>query len=155
MITYVKKNVNSDTRSSIGDVSYSGFVLANNLHINDVSNTMNRLAFMLMSKGCKHDYTKVTKSREYYKDYKHTINNGDNFTDSSWYKYHVTTEKHHLNDFHSDINLLDILEHIVDCTCAGKSRSGEVYPILISDDKIRLALDNTIKLIYDMVDVVE
>ena len=47
------------------------------------------------------------------------------------------------------------LEMIVDCTCAGLSRSGEVRPMEINDDILHKAIDNTVELIKSVVEVEE
>ena len=54
-----------------------------------------------------------------------------------------------------DVNLIDVLEMIVDCICAGLARSGEVRPIEINDDILHKAIDNTIELIKSVVEVEE
>lgn len=43
---------------------------------------------------------------------------------------------------------------IADCVCAGRARSkfGAVYPIDISDEMLRNAFENTVKLIKDRVE---
>ena len=67
-----------------------------------------------------------------------------NFKDSDWYKYHTTEERHHLNTrVPEDVNLIDIIEYLCDCICAGYARSGSVYHIDITNDTLRKAYENT------------
>lgn len=41
--------------------------------------------------------------------------------------FHVKAECHHLlSDCLPDVNLIDVLEMIADCTCAGRAGSGEI-----------------------------
>ena len=56
---------------------------------------------------------------------------------------------------HDDITLLDIIEMVVDCVCAGKARNGEVRPLEINDAILKKALDNTVKLIDSITEVVD
>jgi hypothetical protein len=43
--------------------------------------------------------------------------------------------------------LIDVLEMIADCICAGMARSGEVRDLEISTDILEKAVQNTVKLI--------
>lgn len=66
------------------------------------------------------------------------------------------TERHHLNDsVPEDVNLIDVLEMVIDCTVAGLARSGSVYDITIPEDVLKKAIDNTKQMIIDNVDVIE
>ena len=44
---------------------------------------------------------------------------------------------------------------VIDCTCAGLARSGEVYDITIPEDVLKQAINNTKQLIIDNTEVVE
>ena len=82
------------------------------------------------------------------------MNKGTDFTKDEWYQIHIKVEGHHLlSNCPNDVNLIDVLEMIVDCTCAGLARSGEVRPMEINDDILHKAIDNTIELIKSMVEV--
>ena len=77
-----------------------------------------------------------------------------NFTDGEWYPIHCKTERHHLNEHcPEDVNLIDVLEMICDCVCAGMARSGGVYPISISDDVLRKAFANTVQMCINSVEM--
>ena len=68
----------------------------------------------------------------------------------------LTIKRHHLlSRCPDDVDLLDVIEMIVDCVCAGKARSGEVRPLEISDDILRLAVENTVKLVDNLTEVEE
>ena len=54
-----------------------------------------------------------------------------------------------------DANLIDVLEMIVDCTLAGLTRSGTVRPVEIDSEILKKAVDNTVQLIKNMVEVVD
>ena len=69
---------------------------------------------------------------------------------------HVTTERHHLLSYcPDDVNIIDVLEMIVDCTLAGLTRSGTVRPVEINDEILKKAVDNTVQLIKNMIEVVD
>lgn len=147
MIT-IRKNPNGDTRTANKNVTYEEFQKANDMHIQDVRNVMNEMALQMMLRGDEHDWSKKALEKTFYEEFKNTLENGNDFTKGFWYDHHVHQEKHHpLSCCHEDINLLDIIEMIVDCVCAGKSRSGKIRELEVSDEILSLALDNTVKLI--------
>lgn len=64
---------------------------------------------------------------------------------------HIKNERHHLlSRCPEDVNLIDVMEMITDCVCAGMSRSGEVRPIEIDNVILEKALENTVDLIKSM-----
>ncbi len=149
----VYKNSNGDTRTAKKEVSFKEFQEANDMHIQDVRNVMNQLAFDIMLKGSKHDYTKKTEERLFYNNFFSTINVGTDFISDEWYQLHIKNERHHLlSNCPTDVNLLDVLEMITDCVCAGMARSGEVRDIEINEDILNKALKNTVTLIKNMVE---
>lgn len=78
------------------------------------------------------------------------------FTDGTWYPMHVTIERHHLLSYcPDDVNIIDVLEMIVDCTLAGLTRSGTVRPVEIDSEILKKAVDNTVDLIKNNVELVE
>ena len=74
------------------------------------------------------------------------------FKELPWWQLHMT-ERHHLNDsVPEDVNLLDVLEMVIDCTVAGLARGGsadKIYPITIPQEVLNQAIDNTKQLIID------
>ncbi len=78
----------------------------------------------------------------------------DEFRKLNWWKIHQTKERHHLNDHcPDDVNLIDVMEMLCDCVCAGKARTGNVYPINISPDILEKAVANTQKLLEENISV--
>ena len=53
------------------------------------------------------------------------------------------------------MNLVDVLEMIADCVCAGLARSGEIRDLEIDSDILNRAVQNTVKMIVDWIEVVE
>lgn len=155
MIT-IKKNPNGDTRTAPKDVSFEQFQEANDSHKHDVSAVMGDLAMKLCDVADMHDFTKKSQERMFYRDFLSSMNEGTDFTDSEWYKLHVKAERHHLHSHcPEDVNLIDVLEMLVDCVCAGMARSGEVREIFVDDDILRSAVSNTVELIKSMIVVQE
>lgn len=152
----IKKNPNGDTRTASKNVSFEEFQKANNMHISDVNNVMNFLSNYVKRRGMFHDHTKKSQEKLFYDNFLSTINNGTDFIKDEWYQFHVQMERHHLlSHCPDDVNLIDVLEMIVDCTCAGLARSGEVRPMEINDDILHKAIDNTVELIKSVVEVEE
>ena len=152
----IKKNPNGDTRTAPKNVSFEDFQEANDMHISDVNNVMEFLSNSVKCRGVFHDYTKKSQEKLFYDNFLSTMNKGTDFTKDEWYQIHIKAERHHLlSHCPDDVNLIDVLEMIVDCTCAGLARSGEVRPMEINDDILHKAIDNTIELIKSVVEVEE
>lgn len=148
----IYKNPNGDSRTAPKNVSFEEFQKANDMHKQDVKNVMNELAFYLMQMGDSHDWTKKTKEKLFYDNFISTMNEGSDFVNDEWYQLHIQEEKHHLlSNCHEDITLLDVIEMIVDCVCAGKARSGEVRDLEINNEILTLALNNTVNMVNDLI----
>ena len=147
----IHKNPNGDTRTAPKNITFEQLQEANTSHIADVGNVMMALSEKLKENGCKHDQTKKSEEKMFYSDFIETMAGGIDFVSGEWYQLHVNTERHHLlSRCPEDVNLLDVVEMIVDCVCAGKTRSGEVRDLEISTDILEKALKNTVKLVDDM-----
>lgn len=152
----ITKNPNGDTRTAPKNISFEQFKKANDMHRADVNAVMKYLAHLVHMAGLKHDYTKKSDEELFYDNFLSTINNGTNFVEDEWYKLHVNTERHHLlSRCPEDVNLIDVLEMIADCTCAGLARSGKVSDLKIDLDILERAVQNTVKLITDKIDLVD
>lgn len=146
----ISKNKYGDTRHAPKDTTFEQFHKANIEHIEDVKNVMKWLGNVLITNGKNHDYTKLKYEKEFFDNFKDTLLKGKDFVSNTWYQKHVREEKHHpFSNCHSDITLLDIIETIVDCVCVGKSRSGEVRQLEFNEEIVKLAIDNTVKMIDD------
>lgn len=104
----------------------------------------------------KHDYTKLNEYLPMFYNALKSGLTGDDFRKLEWFQIHCHKERHHLNDFcPNDVNLIDVIEMICDCVCAGKARSGIVYPISISNEILQKAVKNTEKMLEDNIVVVK
>lgn len=152
-ITTIKKNPNGDTRSAPKGVTYEQFQEANDSHRKDVESVMEGLADMLANQGFRHDWTKKVYEEDFYKDFI-AAQNGADFVSLPWYQLHIDKESHHPGSkCHDDITLLDIIETIADCICAGKARTGEVFPIEFDAEILSKAVTNTVALVDSMTKV--
>lgn len=151
MKVVIHKNPNGDTRTAPKGITFKQFQEANNSHIMDVTNTMLRVSEMMEEAACTHDHTKKSDEEQFYKDFLSTMNEGTDFVSGKWYQHHVNTERHHLlSRCPEDVNLLDVIEMIVDCVCAGKTRSGEIRGLEITPEILETAMKNMVKLVDGM-----
>ena len=147
----IHKNPNGDTRTAPKGITFEQFQEANDSHRDDVNKVISVLSLMLSENGLKHDWTKKSEEKMFYSDFIEAMAGGIDFVSGEWYQLHVNTERHHLlSRCPDDVNLLDVIEMVVDCVCAGKTRSGEVRELEISTDILEKALKNTVKLVDDM-----
>lgn len=152
----IKKNPNGDTRTAPKNVTFEQFQEANDMHIEDVKAVMRELSKMVDRAGEKHDCTKKSQERMFYNNFLSTINDGTEFVNDEWYQLHIRAERHHLlSHCPDDVNLVDILEMISDCVCAGMARSGEIRGLEIDSDILNRAVKNTAELIKNMIEVKE
>ena len=153
----INKSSNADTRSANGKVTKEQLEHDTLSHINDVQNVGYWLADKLKNQLVEHDHTKLDYLDEFYNDFNEKIDDDTrNFKEMNWFKNRHMMERHHLNDsVPDDVNLLDIMEMVIDCTCAGLARSGEVYPITIKQEVLEKAIENTKNLIIDNTEVID
>lgn len=150
------KNPNGDTRTAPSGITFEQFQQANDMHINNVEEVMWEIANLVEKAGELHDCTKKSQERMFYRDFVNTQENGADFVSGEWYQLHVNAERHHLlSNCPEDVNLIDVLEMIADCTCAGLARSGEIRDLEINSEILDRAVKNTAELIKSMVKVVE
>ena len=155
----IKRNIFGDTRTATSVPTFQIFCDSNRMHRDDVRNMMFELAAELKDRGADHDYTKIYEPNKslFYRELCAKIEGKiDSFTDGEWYPMHCKTERHHLNEHcPEDVNLIDVLEMICDCVCAGMARTGTFRPIEISSEILQRAVENTAKMCVDAVEIVE
>lgn len=154
--TVIKRNSNGDSRTAKGIPTLEEFKKANREHIKDVEAVMSELAFDIEQRGRIHDHTKISYEDMFYNDLCETMNGHMKFENGEWAKLHYSTERHHLmRNVPDDVNLIDVIEMIADCVCAGMARSGEVRPLEIDESILTRALHNTEQLIKDSIELIE
>lgn len=146
-----------DTRTANRKPSFHEFQAANRSHKTDVNNVMNEISKLIDGAGIEHDYTKLIYEAEFYADFCKVLDGStEKFTDMDWYQTHIREERHHINSrCPDDVDLIDIIEHIVDCCCAGKARSGYISQVVIDPETLKKAVKNTVKLIDNNTRIVE
>lgn len=153
----IKRNTLGDTRTATRVPTFYEMVDSNRSHVEDVSEMMDGIAEMIRQTGLIHDFTKREDPEKslFYRELCATIEGKiDSFIDGEWYPMHCKTERHHLNEYcPDDVNLIDVLEMICDCVCAGLARSGSVRPVEIDADILKRAKDNTVKMLVEIVGV--
>lgn len=155
----IERNSIGDTRTAARVPVFFEFLDSNAMHTSDVSSMMTSLARDIISAGKNHDATKREEPYRslFYRELCEKIEGKiDSFTDGEWYPMHCKIERHHLNErCPDDVNLIDVLEMICDCVCAGMARSGSVYPIEVSSEILQKAVANTVQMCIDAVEIKE
>lgn len=145
----IKRNTNGDSRVAKNVPTIIDFAEANLSHIHDVKVMMYSLAEEIKIRGERHDWTKRQEPYEsnFYRDLCNTIEGRIEFKDGQWNKDHYALERHHLQErCPDDVNLIDVLEMICDCVCAGMARSGKVRDFGITGGILIEAVKNTVEM---------
>lgn len=149
----IKKSATADTRTcDWSKVTKEELFKASEQHIQDVREGMYLLITKMHDAARDHDHTKISGIDQFHKDF------SGGFKTTEWWDNHRVVERHHLekdDGVPADINLVDVLEFITDCTMAGLARSGSVRPLIISDATLRKAFENTCELLKKQVEVEE
>jgi len=147
----VQKAVNADSRSANSNFNIKTLETDTRKHINDVSKGLDFISTEIFKRGVFHDNTKLSFMDQFYDALK-----SNNVKSSFWYNMHITTERHHLkSNPPEDVNLIDVIEHLVDCTMAGLTRSGTIYDIDLPSELLQKAVANTVELLKNNIHVVD
>lgn len=151
----IKRETLGDTRVATRVPTFPEFDKANGLHRSDVRNMMAWIAEAICDRGASHDRMKLFEPGRsmFYRELCAAIEGKMNFErDGQWLKKHYMEERHHLNSHcPDDVNLIDVIEMICDCVCAGMARSGAVRPVEIRTEILQKAVENTAKMLSDTV----
>lgn len=149
----IRKSPTADSRTcDVAKVERHQLLASSRQHIADVARAMAFLSSKLFVAAAEHDYDKLTDTDWFYEDFK------TKFAQTGWWDNHRKIHRHHLaqaDGVPDDVNLLDVLEYISDCVMAGMARSGEVFPLVASDELLRRAFENTTTLLKNQVSIVE
>jgi len=147
----IKKSEIADTRTcDFSKVSKDELLEASHEHIGDVSQALGLFRAMLELSSGEHDFDKLTEIDHFHSDFK------GGFEETGWWDNHRRINRHHIDKedgIPSDVNLIDVLEHIADCVMAGMVRSGKVYDIELPDELLQRAVKNTVELLKNQVEV--
>ena len=149
----IRPSPSADTRSATHLISEEELRKSTEMHISDVKQGMQYLAELIKDRGDRHDWTKLQYFASFYKQFTQAQKTG--CWGNGWYdKTHCVYERHHIEDgCPEDVNLIDILEHIVDCVMAGKARAGEFKLDILGAGILEQAYANTQKMLADAVRV--
>lgn len=155
----VKRNTCGDTRVSDGIPTIAEFEYSNRLHQEDVKKLVKAFTDAVNAQARNHDWTKTEEPYKsmFYRDFCDTMNGHLKFEDGEWAHIHYDKlERHHLlRHVPDDVNLIDVIEMLCDCVCAGMARSNDCYEVTIPEDVLVKASANTYKLLKEHVEVVE
>ena len=144
---YIKKTPNADTRSL--KVLDKKLIYKDTInHIYGVQAVMREVAKEIQKQSNNHDWTKIKYFDSFFKDIS-SGKTGEEFYKLDWWQIHKT-ERHHLNArVPEDVNLIDVIEMLCDCVAAGMARTGNVYPINLSNEILQNAVKNTVDMLKD------
>lgn len=146
---HMQKNKNGDIYAEgFASVPKEVLLKDSTTHIDDVSKGLAFFKKMLFEASTRHDIDKLTDIDEFHKDFV------SDFKRKKWWENHKRESRHHLmtkGGVPEDVNLIDVLEFITDCIMAGMRRKGKVYPVTITEEVLKQAFDNTVKLLQDQV----
>ena len=117
---------------------------------------MKSFAEEIKNRSTDHDWTKLYEPYKsmFYRDLCNTIERRMRFEDGEWYKLHCDNERHHLlKRCPEDVNLIDVIEMICDCVCAGMARSGCVRDLEINTEILEQATRNTVEMLKNSVEL--
>lgn len=147
----IKKSNTADTRTcDFKHVPKQTLLNSSKQHIQDVGKALGFFSAMLAESASIHDYDKLTDIDLFYHDFR------TGFKETTWWDNHRKIHRHHLaqeDGVPEDVNLVDVIEYISDCTMAGKARSGIVTEINIDPVVLIKAFKNTCELLKKNVEL--
>lgn len=142
---HIAKSPTADTRTcDFASVSKGTLYESSVQHIADVGEAMNFFQWLLVEATRKHDEDKLEDIDGFHADFV------TGFKQTAWWDRHRKLNRHHLNfadGIPEDVNLIDVLDYIADCTMAGMARSGSVYDITLPPEVLQKAFANTAALL--------
>lgn len=142
---HIKKSPTADTRTcDWATVTKAQLRDSSTLHIRDVRKALELFSCLLHRAADAHDRDKLSGLDWFHADFI------TGFKQTGWWDNHRKVSRHHLNmadGVPDDVNLIDVIEHVVDCVMAGMARSGSVYELKLPDEVLQRAFQNTIELL--------
>lgn len=152
----IERTTGADTRSATEIVAKDVLLRESHLHRSHVRRVMAALAAEMVERAERHDFTKVDPAGidSFHDAFGRTMRKEIQFKDHPWWERHLSEERHHINDrLHADADLLDLIEMVADCVCAGMARTGSVFPLEVPDDKLRALLAITVARVMGAIEV--
>jgi len=149
----IQKSKTADTRTcNFTTVSKETLLESSYQHIRDVVEGFVYFCDLIGESAARHDWTKIKGIDQFHADFI------TGFATQEWYANHKQVERHHIgtpDGVRDDVNIVDLLEHIVDCVMAGKARSGAVFPIELPNELLQKIVKNTVDLLASNIEVEE
>lgn len=140
----IQKSPTADTRTcDFANTSKETLLASSKQHIYDVRLALDYFASRVFKAGQEHDTDKITDIDGFHRDFVNGFSEPDYTT---WWRKHRELNRHHLTHPDGtpvDVNLIDVLDYIADCTMAGMARSGSVYDITLPPELLQRAFANT------------
>lgn len=150
---HIEKSSTADTRTcDWSKVDKDTLLASSRQHIGDVVDGMFFFIDKLDRAAAIHDQDKIDDIDHFHADFQ------TGFKQTGWWDAHLKLNRHHIDKADgvpADVNLVDVIEHIVDCVMAGMARSGSVYELKLPDDVLRAAFNNTVDLLKANVKVID
>ena len=150
----IKKTVKCDTRtlpkgSVVSEKDSEEDTLKHRQAVIDVGNYF---CERIKEQFKNHDWSKLGTN---LKDFTDGLNKGfDSPEFNAWYDMHVSAERHHLKkSVPDDVNIIDLLEMLIDCACAGMARTGSCYPMELDNELLQKVVAHTFELIKSVIEV--
>jgi len=144
MIT-IQPSETADTRTcDFANVDKATLLASSVQHIGDVGQALAFFGALLTAAAVRHDTDKLTDIDGFHADFV------TGFAQTGWWDRHRRMNRHHLTQddgIPEDVNLIDVLDYIADCTMAGMARSGSVSPLHLSPELLERAFQNTAALL--------
>lgn len=139
----IRKTPHADTRSCDVTTAVKETVqLETFYHIQDVGKVLNFFSDKLQQAAQEHDADKLSKFEWFWANFQ------TNFKERDWLENHYRVNRHHLNaegGVPTDVDLIDVLEFIADCTSAGVARHGYVTELTLPPELLVTAFQNTVR----------
>ena len=145
----IKQFQPSPDKTALSEWAKEELLISLAMHKSDVQKGCAFIANKIIEAGINHDYTKISLFDDFMEDNV----NLDDFKSGKWYQAHLNQERHHLNKkCPDDVNLIDIIEMLVDCTATiiarkGVMRVGLTAGDFISDEILSKAFINTVEML--------
>ena len=125
------------------------------MHIADVNACMRQVAAQLLEASVDHDWDKLEHIGDFHAEFVDGFPRA--YAGGTWMGEHLKRNRHHLDrpeGVPDDVDLVDVLEHVVDCVAAGMARSGKVYAPSLPDALLQRALANTVEKLKSSIELI-
>ena len=149
----ILKSATADTRTcDFANVTKEQLEASSVSHIKDVYMGLRHVQEQLEERAKLHDWDKLENLEGFHSDFV------GGFKSTEWWDNHRIINRHHINmedGVRKDVNLVDVLEHIVDCVMASMARGGDFFDVELSNELLQKAVKHTVEELRNSIEVVE